>query len=175
MSSSPPSRQKLALYLLAFKSKRRVLGIGRKSGCIEEWGQIAIVTHRASWHADSRIPGVLPPNRKLLLDQQMSEVFRRGVRITNDKLASVQRSAGGRVFDCEFVAYPQFRSTFLRTRRNIAKVSPTITVNRYASQNINLSFECWMPLVASPISAQPESAHKQENAGQDPTADTAPE
>ena len=31
------------------------------------------------------IPVGSPPNRKLLLDQQMSEVFRPGVKITNDK------------------------------------------------------------------------------------------
>jgi hypothetical protein len=91
------------------------------------------------------------------------------------KSASVQRSAEGRVFDCEFVAYPQLRSTFLRTRRITAKVPPAITVNRYASQNIHLSFACRMPVVASPMSAQPESAHKQENARQDPARDAAPE
>lgn len=33
-----------------------------------------------------------------------------------------------------------FGSTFLRARRTTAKVPPTITVNRYASQNIHLSF-----------------------------------
>ena len=87
----------------------------------------------------------------------------------------VQRSAEGRVFDCEYVAYLQLRSTFLKTRRITAKIPPTITVNRYASQNIHLSFPCWMPVVASPMSAQPESAHKQENAGQDPAGDAAPE
>jgi hypothetical protein len=36
-----------------------------------------------------RVPGESPPNRKLLLDQQMSEVFRPGVRITNDMSACV--------------------------------------------------------------------------------------
>ena len=57
----------------------------------------------------------------------------------------VQRSAEGRVFDCEYVAYLQLRSTFLKTRRITAKIPPTITVNRYASQNIHLSFACWTP------------------------------
>ena len=61
-------------------------------------------------------------------------------RINTRKSAIVQRSAKGRVFDSEFVAYPQLRSTFLRTRRITAKVPPTITVNRYASQNIHLPF-----------------------------------
>ena len=102
---------------------------------------------------------------------------RRGqmIQLRTGKSASVQRSAKGRVFDCEFVAYPQLPSTFLRTRRITAKVPPTITVNRYAIQNIHLSFPCWMPVVASPMSAQPESDHKQENAGQDPAGDAAPE
>ncbi len=36
--------------------------------------------------------------------------------------------------------YSELRSTFLRTRRITAKVPPTITVNRYASQNIHLPF-----------------------------------
>src|ERR1700722_418878 len=57
----------------------------------------------------------------------------------------VQRSAEGRVFDCEYVAYLQLRSTFLKTRRITANIPPTITVNRYASQNIHLSFACWTP------------------------------
>ena len=96
-------------------------------------------------------------------------------RISTGMSPSVQRSAEGRVFDCEFVAYPQLRSTFLRARRIKVKVPPTSTVNRYASQNIHLSFACWKPVVASPMSAQPESAHKQENAGQDPAGDAAPE
>ena len=38
---------------------------------------------------------------------------------------SVQRSVEGRVFDCEYVAYLQLRSTFLKTRRITAKIPPT--------------------------------------------------
>lgn len=72
-------------------------------------------------------------------------------------------------------AYPQLWSTFLRTRKITAKVPPTITVNRYASQNIILSFASWRPATASPMSAQPKSAHEQEDAGQDPATDAAPE
>jgi hypothetical protein len=40
-----------------------------------------MLTEKYLWESSER----LTANRKLLLDQQMSEVFRPGVRITNDK------------------------------------------------------------------------------------------
>jgi hypothetical protein len=96
-----------------------------------------------------------------------------GVKEKTNTVASLRRRFVSGIG--QFAAYTQFRSNFLKTRMITAKVPPTTTVNRYASQNIHLSFASCDASTASPMSAQPKSAHKQEDAGQDPATDATPE